>query len=405
MSEPRSEVGRQTPAALRREVAAISLLRHPTGSLRLDCERGAGWSLGYPRRGTGLDYAHSGTSAGCAAGRAAGGTGLGSAFTPNQYLTAFGHAALQSRGFRGGGLSAALVEIDGFRRSDLAAFGKCFGVRIPPIRATAVGIKRLLSPGDETTLDLEVLSASAPGLKRIYVYEGRSSEAGIMKTAAAALGSKGHHPNAISISLGGCEPELNMELAARRALGNVFEIAAGAGISTLAAAGDQGSSACRVMTPDGATALPLLAVSDPASSPFVTAIGGTNLSLNARNRIHAEVTWNDSPAFLGAGGGGVSLFSPQRPWWQHGPGMRRYGTGRLVPDISGLADVIPGYAIYCSAPGCTEFAQPNPGWVAIGGDQRSDSADGRRRPARRPVRGAPQPGGARLPQPAAVRAR
>ena len=140
-----------------------------------------------------------------------------------------------------------------------------------------------------------------------------------MKTAAAALGSKGHHPNAISISLGGCEPELNLELAARRALGNVFAVAAGAGISTLVAAGDQGSSACRVETPYGETALPLLAVSDPASSPFVTAVGGTNVSLNAKNRIHAEVTWNDSPAFFGGGGGGVSLFSPQRPWWQSNP--------------------------------------------------------------------------------------
>ena len=99
----------------------------------------------------------------------------------------------------------------------------------------------------------------------------------------------------------------------------------------------------------------------------MTAVGGTNISLNARNRIHSEVTWNDSPAFLGAGGGGVSLFSPHRPWWQHGPGMRRDGTGRLVPDISGLADVIPGYAIYCTAAECAEFEQPNLGWVAIGG--------------------------------------
>ncbi len=360
-------VGRQVPAALRRHVAAIGLLSTRLGAFG-PAATAAPAGLSVAQGGElGSLMPHSGTSAGCAGGQAAGGTGLGSAFTPNQYLTAFGHAALQRRGIRGGGLSAALVEIDGFRRSDIATFGSCFGVRIPPIRATAVGIKHLLAPGDETTLDLEVLSAAAPALKRIYVYEGRSSEAGIMKTAAAALGSRGHHPDAISISLGGCEPEINMELAAKRALGNVFAVAAGAGISTLVAAGDQGSSACRVVTPNGETALPLLAVSDPASSPLVTAVGGTNVSLNAQNRIHTEVTWNDSPAFFGAGGGGVSLFSPQRPWWQHGPGLRRYGTGRLVPDIAGLADVIPGYAVYCTAPECAELQQPNPGWVAIGG--------------------------------------
>ncbi len=72
-------------------------------------------------------------------------------------------------------------------------------------------------------------------------------------------------------------------------------------------------------------------------------------------------------AVLGAGGGGVSLFSPQRPWWQHGPGMRRYPSGRLVPEISGLADVIPGYAIYCTAPECAALDQPTRGWVTIGG--------------------------------------
>lgn len=360
-------VGRRVPAALRRHVAAVGLLSTRPGAFGSTATT-APDGLSTAQQGSlGSLMPHSGTPAGCAAGQAAGGTGLDSAFTPNQYLTAFGHAALQHRDIRGKGLTAAVVEIDGFRRSDVATFGRCFGVRIPPIRATAVGAKHLLPPGAETTLDLEVLSAAAPGLNRIYAYEGGSSEAGIMKTAAAALGSKGHHPDAISISVGGCEPQLNLELAARRALDNVFAIAAGAGISTLVAAGDEGSSACQVHTSTEATALPLLAVSDPASSPFVTAVGGTNVSLNVKNGIHTEVTWNDSPVFFGGGGGGISLFSAQRPWWQREPRLHSYGAGRLVPDIAGLADVIPGFAIYCTAPGCAGFEQPSPGWVAIGG--------------------------------------
>ncbi len=358
---------RRVPGALRAGVAAIGLLSRRPGAFGSPASAApAGLSI---QQGGNLGslMPHSGTATGCKAGRGAGGTGPAAAFTPNQYLAAFGHKTLQKRGFRGGGLTAALVEIDGFRRSDITTFGRCFGVRIPPIRATPVGIKHLFGWGDESTLDLEVLSAAAPGLRRIYVYEGRSSEAGIMQTAAAALGSRGHHPNVISISLGGCEPELNLELAPRRALNNVFAIAAGAGISTLVASGDQGSSACRAETPAGPTALPLLAVSDPASSPYVTAVGGTNVSLNANNQIRTEVTWNDSPAFLGAGGGGVSLFSPQRPWWQREPRLGKYGSGRLVPDISALADVIPGYATYCTALACSELEQPNRGWVAIGG--------------------------------------
>jgi kumamolisin len=229
------------------------------------------------------------------------------------------------------------------------------------------GPRKQLKPAGETTLDLEVLSAAAPGLNRIYVYEGSSSETGVLHTTAAALGSRGHHPDAISISLGSCEPQLNFNLAFRRALDNVFAVAAGAGISTLVAAGDQGSSACPVDTPDSKTALPLLAVSDPASSPFVTAVGGTNLKLNAKNRIASQITWNDAPDFFGGGGGGISLLSPRRPWWQRVPRLHEYGAGRLVPDISGLADVLPGYAIYCTAAACAEAPQTSPGWVSIGG--------------------------------------
>jgi kumamolisin len=311
---------------------------------------------------------HSGTTAGCPSGTTAGAPSPNSAFTPNQYLTAYGHEAMHRRGLRGNGLSAAVVEIDGFRHSDIATFGRCFGIRVPPIRVVLAGPKKPLEPSDETTLDLEVLSAAAPELKRIYVYEGGLFEAGILRTTAAALGSKGHHPDVISISLGGCEPGLSPDLAFRRALDNVFAVAAGAGISTLVAAGDQGSSACAVEAPDHKnTALPLLAVSDPASSPFVTAVGGTNLKLNAKNRIVSQITWNDAPDFFGGGGGGISLLSPRRPWWQRVPRLHEYGAGRLVPDIAGLADVLPGYAIYCTATACADAPQASPGWIAVGG--------------------------------------
>jgi subtilase family serine protease len=359
---------RRIPPALRGHVDSIGILGSRPGAFGHAASVAPASIDGAAASGGSSLLPHSGTAAGCPSGRAAGAPSPLSAFTPNQYLTAYGHEAMHRRGLRGSGLSAAVVEIDGFRHSDIATFGRCFGVRVPPIRVILAGPRKLLEPADETTLDLEVLSAAAPELKRIYVYEGGSSEAGIMRTVAAALGSRGHHPDAISISLGGCEPQLNLDLAFRRALDNIFAVAAGAGISTLVAAGDQGSSACAVETPDHKkTALPLLAVSDPASSPFVTAVGGTNLELNAKNRIASQITWNDAPDFFGGGGGGISLLSPRRPWWQRLPHLHEYGAGRLVPDIAGLADVLPGYAIYCTATACAEAPQASPGWVSIGG--------------------------------------
>jgi subtilase family serine protease len=310
---------------------------------------------------------HSGTAAGCPDGSTGGPGAPLLPFTPNQYLTAYGHSALHARGLRGQGQTVAVVEIDGFRHSDIVAFDKCFGVETPPIRTVPVQpLKKPLPPGDETTLDLEMLSVGAPKLDRILVYEGSEAPGGIALTAASALGSPGHRPDVISISLGICEPELSGSLALRGVYDDIFAIAAGAGISTLVSAGDTGSSGCRTDNQrEETTALPVRAVSLPSSSPYVTAVGGTNLELTKQNRIKREIVWNDLPIQPGGGGGGGSIVSPHRPWWQ--AGIKRYGAGRIVPDIAALADIYPGYAYYCTAAPCAHLLGTVPGWKAIGG--------------------------------------
>jgi kumamolisin len=301
---------------------------------------------------------NSGTAAGCPAGQAAGSAPPNNAFTPNQYLKAYGHSELHRRGLKGQGQRIAVVEIDGFAPSDIATFGACFGIRIPPIHLKTVGIPGPLPPGDETTLDLEVLSATAPKAKGIHVYEGGASQAGVLTSLAAAVGAN-KHPDVISISLGSCEPALTGQFAAAQMLNRIFAVAAASGTSTLVSAGDQGSSACA----RGQSALALLAVSNPADSPYVTAVGGTNVSLTPENAIADEITWNDSPDFFATGGGFSVLY--KTPWWQQG--VKGSQGARLVPDIAALADLAPGYAIFCTAEPCPQFPQQTPGWVAIGG--------------------------------------
>jgi subtilase family serine protease len=310
---------------------------------------------------------HSGTAGGCAAGSSGGEPGL-PPFTPNQYLTAYGHAALHARGFRGEGQTVAVVETGGFKHSDIAAFGKCFGIaQPPPIKVVPVGIEKPLPGEDETTLDLSMLTVGAPKLEKIYVYEGPESLAGIALTAGSALGRPGHQPDVISISLGYCENELNGNMAGRDALDAIFAVAAGAGISVLVSAGDQGSTGCRTAEPgsEELTALPTRAVSLPASSPYVTAVGGTNLGLTPKNKIAVEVVWNDSVVIPWGGGGGGSIISPRTPWWQ--AAVKRYGQGRKVPDIAALADIYPGYAFFCTAASCKPQEGKVYGWSKVGG--------------------------------------
>jgi kumamolisin len=321
--------------------------------------------------GTGLYRSvrhHSGTADGCADG-SGGGAGPGfEPFTPNQYLTAYGHAALHAQGLRGQGQTAALVEIGGFEKSDIETFAKCFGIgAIPPIEVTPVApVKKPLPAEDEVTLDLQMLTVGAPKLDRILVYEGGGLPEEVVLTAGTALGDPGHRPDVISISLGYCEPELKGDLAIRDAFDDIFAVAGGAGISVLVSAGDSGSAGCRVFNLVTAekTALPILTVSLPASSPYVTAVGGTNLELTEANRIKREIVWNDQTVPW-AGSGGGSIISPRTPWWQ--AGVHRYGPGRKVPDVAALADIAPGYAFYCTAAACEPERNAVFGWSAVGG--------------------------------------
>ena len=295
-----------------------------------------------------------GTPAGCAAGQAVAPNTELAPFTPNQYLDAYGHSALHKQGFKGQGMRMAVVEIDGFHRSDIETFGECFGIRVPPTPITLAGIKKPLAPTGETTLDLEVISAAAPNLKKIFVYQGGSGEAGLMRSMGSALGKPGSTPDAISMSVGGCEAQLTGQLAFRRGIDNILAVAAGAGIPFFISAGDVGAAGCPLG--DNATGLPFLAVQDPSSAEFATGVGGTNISLNAQNQITEEVVWRGgSEVGPNGGGGGLSILT-DRPWYQRwSKHFNQYGPNRAVPDITGLADLYPGYSIY------------EGGWTAVGG--------------------------------------
>ncbi|HWE10631.1 MAG TPA: S53 family serine peptidase [Solirubrobacteraceae bacterium] len=303
---------------------------------------------GYPQR--------TGAAAGCSAAASQSG------FTPNQYLTAYGYAPLQAAGLRGQGERVALIEIDGFKYSDVRRFASCFGLSIPAINGYGVGLRRPLPPGGESTLDLEVLDAAAPRLKAVDVYESRPSAVDVLRSLTAPLSNSASKPDVISASLGSCEPATlqTMGSSGLRTVENSLALAAASGISVLASSGDDGSSAC--LDPSGQP-LPGLAVSFPASSPWVTGVGGTNVSLNAANQIISQEVWNDSPLVIAAGGGGLSdLF--RRPNYQNGSVLVNH---RAVPDVSMLADVAPGYEIYCTASSdCVTNKHSSP-WTQVGG--------------------------------------
>jgi YVTN family beta-propeller protein len=108
---------------------------------------------------------------------------------------------------------------------------------------------------------------------------------------------------------------------------------------------------------------------DPATEPFVTGVGGTDLL--ALGPKPTETVWDEplvagSEHPAGAGGGGISILWPM-PKYQTGPGViNSHSSGvpcgdtsgdcREVPDVSASADPVHGYMV---------FEQGN--WESIGG--------------------------------------
>ena len=292
-----------------------------------------------------------GAASGCAGGLASGG------FTPNQYRTAYGFDPMATAGLDGAGERVALIEINGFKAADIQAFAACFGLPVPKI--TRYGVKTLGAVDGETTLDLEVLDAAAPGLKGVDVYESRPQAIDVLKALTDPLTNAGRKPDIISASLGSCEAQAKLAIGAKNitTVESELQLAAASGISVLASSGDDGSSTC--IGPEGLPE-PHQAVSFPASSPWVTGVGGTNIAVDASNVLTNQVVWDSQ---TGAGGGGFSILF-KRPSYQNGVTAAKH---RVVPDVAMLADTSPGYAIYCTAKGDCQDAPPTGPWGEFGG--------------------------------------
>ena len=298
-----------------------------------------------------------GTPSGCGSALAVDG------FTPVQYETAYGFTPLFGGQVAGEGERVALIEIDGFRTSDIAAFASCFGLNVPHLSGFGVGLKHALPPGGEATLDVEVLDAAAPALKGIDVYETKPSASATLRALTAPLQNRGFKPQVISASLGLCEPDVFLAIGHKglRSVEGSLAMAAGSGISFLASSGDQGSADCVDLT--GAP-VDRLAVNYPSSSPWVTGVGGTNFELTPANAIAAQIVWNDTSLQPGAAGGGGTSQLFNRPSYQKGTVKRNR---RFVPDVSMLSDIAPGYTVFCSAtPDCVNSESTNP-WQTVGG--------------------------------------
>jgi hypothetical protein len=204
---------------------------------------------------------------------------------------------------------------------------------------------------EEASLDVEWSGAVARNAQIIFVNGGSGS---VLNALQYTIDQGASFAPVISISYGDCEADWSTSgLANLKQLG---EQANTQGQTIVAAAGDSGAADCDVPASPTATvtmATHGLAVDAPASSPYVTAMGGSEFNEGSGNYWAAstgtdiltsalsyipEMAWNDtlspenSDHELSAGGGGASAYFT-KPSWQTGTGVPADGM-RDVPDLA-----------------------------------------------------------------------
>ncbi|HEX7740329.1 MAG TPA: S53 family peptidase [Marmoricola sp.] len=258
-----------------------------------------------------------------------------SGLTPSQLRDAYNLDGTSS-----GGRTVAIVDAYGYPRlaSDLAVYRSQFGL---PACTTASGCLTVVNQtggtklpsfdvgwAGETALDVDAVSAACPDCKILVVEATSASIANLGKAAQTAASEPG--VVAISNSYGG---------------GDLSDATYGSyynhpGIAVTASTGDDGYQGG----------------SFPASSDYVTAVGGTSLSSSSSSRGWSETAWD------GAGSGCSTVNAALSAAASFGTGCSK----RAIADVSAAADPSAGgLAVYFPT------SKRASTWAQVGGTSES----------------------------------
>jgi subtilase family serine protease len=221
--------------------------------------------------------------------------------------------------------------------TDLRTNEKAFKLPQVPVYVKQVGIPSPDTAGDgEWTLDMTYSSGIAGRVKALYLYATTS-----LTDSDIALEYNhwvtDHLTNIGNSSFGGCElfPYLDGSMLVDD---EMFLEGASHGQTMFASTGDSGGF-CSVGVPNGVPGgAPF--VEYPATSPYVVAVGGTDLFSNADGSYKGETGWE-------AGGGGISQFEYSPYWEAEAQPISAQGQNfRGAPDIAMDASLETGALLY-----------------------------------------------------------
>lgn len=286
-------------------------------------------------------------------------------YTPAQLRSAYGLDALAKRGVNGAGQTVAII--DAYASPSIVKDVNSYSQQNGEPGLTNSSYQQLVpKPSEftdqelcqfpsgwqgEQTLDVESVHGVAPGARILYV--GGTNCAGgldvamskILDNKLASIVSNSYSNLGEAVPADVIQGEVNLELQA-----------AGEGIGLYFSSGDNGDEAANLgyASPDF-----------PASSPWVTSVGGTSLAIDKNGAIAYETGWGDAfdrimknadgslsyaqplpgTRFVGGAGGGTSAVFAQ-PDYQRGIVPAALANGhRVSPDVAALADPYTGFSI------------------------------------------------------------
>jgi subtilase family serine protease len=256
----------------------------------------------------------------------AGGSGPSGTFRGKDFPKAY----VPGVSITGSGQNVGLVELDGYYPSDITTYESQAGLPNVPITVVPLSGSSGFPTGNtnavaEVSLDIEMVISMAPGLNRLYVFEGNNFDTILSSMVTNTI----TYQFSSSWFGGGFDATGDGFLQQMAAQGQTFFQASG----------------------DGDAYTQPIPV--PADDAFVTSVGGTLLTNDAAGNYVGESVWNSgfqSPGWFGNGaytnggtvggywgsGGGVST-TVNIPLYQQGVNMASVGgssTKRNIPDVA-----------------------------------------------------------------------
>jgi subtilase family serine protease len=298
-------------------------------------------------------------------------------YSPQEIRHAYGVDQLVNKGYDGAGETIVIFDSFGSPTiaSDLASFDAGYGLPAPPsftilaplgtVPFDPTAIPDQIGWAAETTLDVEWSHAMAPDARIVLMTSPVDETEGVQGMPQfndLENYALDHHLGQVwSQSWGATENTLFTPAGQQvfTSFEQTYARAAATGVTVFASAGDSGSANAEL---NGTTFYPFPTVGFPASSPLVTAVGGTSLYANTSGDYQSETVWNNA---TGAGGGGISQVFGE-PLYQRltlpRSDQRLLGGHRGLPDISWNADPDTAILIYLSFLGASQA-----GYYTVGG--------------------------------------